>query len=266
VNDIPETKYVRVGDRHVAYQVLGDGPPDLLLVRSNINHLELQWEEPNLAAFMRGLAAFGRVIMYDDRGAGMSDPVTERVQLLVEDRNEDPLAVLDATGAGEVVVIGAGAGGMRACFFTASHPERAIALVLCESRAANVMYPEYEFGLTEEEGRRYRDPRFRVDLLGMPEEHAAWWDRYWRLSTSRGFRSALFRDPNKADVRPILGSIHVSTLVIEHTGSFKPGRGRDLAQRISGARFVELPGKAVDRKSTRLNSSHPPESRMPSSA
>ena len=239
--NIPETQYVRIGDYNIAYQVFGAGPPDVLFVRGNWNHLELQWEEPHLAAFLRGLGEFARVIVYDDRGSGMSDPTPGGGLAPHESRAEDALAVLDAVGADEVVAVGTGGGSMRAMMLAASHPERVMALAIVAGRASNQRHEDYPWGLTESEHQRGRDAKFLTKAGGIPDEHAAWFERYRRLSASRGLRSAMFRGGMQIDVRNILPSIHASTLVVEHKAWVQAGPGKYIADRIPNSRFVELP-------------------------
>jgi class 3 adenylate cyclase len=238
VSGIPETKYVRVGDSHLAYQVFGNGPPDILLTRSFGNHLELQWEDPHFAAFMRGLATFGRVITFDGLGWGMSDPVSGTLRY--EELVQNALAVLDAVGAQEVVIVATVT--PMAVTFAASHPERVMALVLLEPVVTMNRDSDWEFGKSDEE---WRDPNFV--MRGASPQLAEWLARYARLSAPRGKRRLFFRagPPEGADVRGILPALHVSTLVIQHLDSWQPGRGRAVAERIEGARLVELPGQAV---------------------
>lgn len=242
--DVPETQYVRIGDYHIAYQVFGSGPPDLLFMRGNINHLELQWEEPHYARFLRGLGEFARVIVYDDRGSGMSDPSPGGLDSR-EERAEDALAVLDSASAREVILLGTSGGAMRAITFAASHPERVMALVIINGRASNLWREDYPWGVRDEDVRLMRDAEFMRQYLGIPDEHAGWHDRYRRLSASRGLRSRMYRGGfADMDVRHVLPSVRVSTVVIEHEQWARAGPGRYIADLIPGARFVQLPGGA----------------------
>jgi class 3 adenylate cyclase len=238
---------VLVGDHHIAYQVFGSGPPDLLFLRTNMNNLEVQWDEPHFAAFLNGLGSFARVATYDDRGTGLSDPFEPGTYLNAVARMEDVLAVLDKVEMKEVVLVAESAATFRAVHLAASHPERVAALVLCGGYARMRFAPDYPLGFTDEESASLaRDPN-SVMYAGVSDELRDWFDRYRRLSINRGTLRTLnahFSKQDDRDVREILPSLRVPCLVIEHTDMPKAGRGRDLADRIMGARYVPLPGRA----------------------
>lgn len=129
---IPETRYARLGDLHVAYQVLGTGPPDILLLDQWFGHVEAQWDVPPLAAFRERLASFGRLIMFDKRGTGLSDPIPTSALPTIEEWMADVPAVLDAVGAERVALIANIGGGILAMPFAAAHPERVSSLILVD--------------------------------------------------------------------------------------------------------------------------------------
>ncbi len=237
--DVPETKYLRIGDYHLAYQVFGEGPPDLLFLRPPANHLELRWEEPHFAAFPRGLASFSRVVVFDQRGNGLSDPTPADWLATFETKTEDAVALLDALGARDVVLV-SGGGSFYSEPLAASHPERVMALVLCEPNVTWKTDDDYPYGLTEEE---LRDPE--LTTRGASPALAQWLTRYRRLSSPRGVLRDVRRRALELDVRHVLGTVRVPTLVVQHLDSRQPGRGRYVAERIPSARLVELPGRAV---------------------
>jgi class 3 adenylate cyclase len=239
LSEIPETKYLRVGDYHLAYQVFGQGPPDLLLKRPVGNHLELQWDDPNFASYLRGLASFSRVIVFDARGDGLSDPVSGDAWPGLEERTADTVAVLDALEAREVIVVSIGPS-FIAVSLAAAHPERVTALVLSDPSVSNQRDDDWPYGRTEEE---WRDRDYY--LSGASPQLAEWLRRYLRISLSRGAQRVLSQSVRDADVRQILPVVRVPTLVIEHMDAERPGRGRYVADRIPGARLHELPGRAV---------------------
>ena len=141
----PTTRYARCGDVAIAYQVIGDGPEDLVIAPGFISHVELAWEEPSLRRFLLGLASFRRLIVFDKRGTGLSDP-TARVATL-EERAEDLEAVMDDAGSARAAVLGVSEGGAMSLMFAATRPERTSALVLYGAWARLVRAPDYPDGL-----------------------------------------------------------------------------------------------------------------------
>lgn len=137
----PETKYAKSGDVHVAYQVLGDGPIDLVIVPGWVSHVEVVWEEPQAAAFLRRLGEFSRLIIFDKRGTGMSDPITYAPQ--IDERMDDIRAVMDAAGSDRAALLGYSEGGALAMLFAASHPDRVSALIAYASFARLLRAPDY---------------------------------------------------------------------------------------------------------------------------
>ncbi|HLO36167.1 MAG TPA: adenylate/guanylate cyclase domain-containing protein, partial [Candidatus Deferrimicrobium sp.] len=252
---IPETSYARIGDLHLAYQVLGDGPPDILSIDYWIGHVEAQWDVPPLAAYRERLATFGRVIMFDKRGTGLSDPVPTAELPLLETWMDDASAVLDAAGSTRAVVIANIGGGMIATTFAAAHPERVSHLVLVDCFARTAIAPDYPIGVSpdviEEQIAGVEAQHGHGQMLDLFGPSVAGDDvlrralgRFERLASSPGSQKAIIRLINAGDVRGVLPAIRVPTLVIERTGpSWLPaGQGRYLAEHIPGAKYVALPG------------------------
>jgi len=145
----PRTQYARSGDIHIAYQVIGDGPIDLVYVPSWMSQLEVYWEEPRIARYFERLASFSRLIMFDRRGTGLSDPVQGTTTL--EEQMDDVVAVLDAAGSSEAAVFAWLEGGAMAALFAASHPARTRALVLYEAQPKMSWAPDYDWPPTRQQ-------------------------------------------------------------------------------------------------------------------
>ena len=252
----PETRYAKSGDIHIAYQVLGDGPLDLVIAPSSITHIEHGWEEPSLARYLQRLASFSRTIIFDKRGMGLSDRVALAT---LEERMDDLRAVMDAVGSERAALLGSSEGGPMAAMFAATYPERTSALVLYGSPASYVWAPDYPWRLTREEWEKafqqasaaIADRWGRVaDLSRMApsrvndERFKQWWMTLQRLAASPGAALALSRMNSEIDIRHVLPAIRVPTLVLHRTGdqAIKVEEGRYIAERIPGAKFVELPG------------------------
>jgi pimeloyl-ACP methyl ester carboxylesterase/DNA-binding CsgD family transcriptional regulator len=245
----PETRYARGADGvHVAWQVHGGGPVDLVFVHGFISNLELHWEDPGLAHLLSRLGAFARVVQFDKRGTGLSDPVPDLPAL--ETRMDDVRAVMDAAGMERAVLLGGSEGAPMSMLFAATYPERTRALVLYGAYAhfhSAVLPPErmesFVAGIEAEWGSgaslrffapgRLSDPGFR-----------AWWARFERLGASPRAAAALARMNARIDVRHVLPAIRVPTLVLHRAGDVrvKVEAGRAVGAAIPGARFVEIPG------------------------
>jgi class 3 adenylate cyclase len=251
---IPETSYVRLGDLHLAYQVLGEGPPDILPLDYWVSHVEAQWDTPPLAALRERFASFGRVIMFDKRGSGLSDPVSMSQLPILETWMDDAIAVLDAVGSEKAVIIGNLGGGLLAMTLAAAHPERVASLILVDCFARARAQADFPFGETAEffdnqddeiessAGRGVLLDLFAPSLADDPVLRRAW-SRYERQATSPGSLKAVVRFISEGDVRNVLPAIRVPTLVIQRAeGLFKAPQGRYLAEHIAGARYLELPG------------------------
>ena len=251
-----KTQYARSGDLHIAYQVVGEGPLDLVYVPGWVSHVELAWEEPTLATFLRRLASFSRLIMFDKRGTGLSDRVPNEKLPTLEGRIDDLRAVMDAVGSEQAAVFGFSEGGNLSAFFAATYPERAKALVLFGTFAKRIWSPDYPWApKPEEREREYERLEREWGELMDVEEYApskagdeVFLRRlatYFRRSASPGAAIALLRMNAQLDIRHILPIIRVPTLVIHRSGDRDANveEGRWIAEQIPNARFVEMPGE-----------------------
>jgi class 3 adenylate cyclase len=252
--DPPETKYARAGDVHVAYQVIGDGPPDLVLVSTWFSHLEARWDVPGFAHYLRRLASFSRLISFDKRGIGLSDPVPLDRLPLLEEWMDDVRTVMDAAGSERAVVMGANEGAMMAAFSAAVHPDRVSALVLANATARPAWAPDNPTGVPAEVidalvasvdeswGEGITMAAVNPSIAGDDQAIRAW-GRFLRLAASPAVAAAVIRMVFELDVRAILPTIGVPTLVISRRDAlFAAESGRAVAELIPGARFVEVPG------------------------
>jgi pimeloyl-ACP methyl ester carboxylesterase len=258
----PETHYAKTSDGvHIAYQVVGDGPVDLVFVMGWTSNVEAMWEEPSLARFLTRLGSFTRLILFDKRGTGLSDRVPEDRLPSLEVRMDDARAVMDAVGSQRAVVFGVSEGGPMATLFAATYPARTIALTLfgtaaCWKSADDYPFPnssddEFEAGL-ERMDRLWGTREYAAEVIsawGAPslagdERAAVWLANYLRRSASPGAAIALQRMNRGIDVRAALPAIHVPTLVLarEHDPDFAVEETRWMAERIRGATFIALPG------------------------
>jgi class 3 adenylate cyclase len=252
---LPETRYARLGALHLAYQVLGNGPLDILLLDQWFSHVEAQWDVRPIAEFRERLATFGRLIMYDKRGSGLSDPIPTSALPTIEEWMDDVPAVLDAVGSEKATVIANLGGGIMATTFAAAHPERVSSLILVDCFARFKVAPDYPIGAppeaidrTLEEAEATQGKGIMIDLfapsVANDERLRRAWARYERQATSPGSLLATVRMIYESDVRDLLPAICVPTLVIHRAGArgFPVEHGRYLAEHIHGARYVELPG------------------------
>jgi pimeloyl-ACP methyl ester carboxylesterase/class 3 adenylate cyclase len=248
----PQTHYARSGDVNIAYQVVGDGPLDLVFVPGFISHLDLQWADPRIARFLEKLASFSRLILFDKRGTGLSDPVAAPAPL--EERMDDVRAVMDAASSERAALFGLSEGGPMSVLFAATYPERTRALVLCGTFPTGIPDPD-----DNPSGQRW------VDTIQSARAAAEHWgeghtlalmapsadrdsDRigrgiFERSAASPQLVQALFDMVLETDVRDLLPSIRVPTLVLHRQEEFIPVEGaRYMAEHIPGARLVVLPG------------------------
>jgi class 3 adenylate cyclase len=249
----PQTRYTRSGDLHIAYQVAGDGPIDLLWVPTWIWQIEHVWEQPYIARMFRRIQSFARVITFDRRGTGLSDPIVGAPTL--EEQMDDVVAVMDAVGSERAAVVAMLEAGAMACLFAATHPERTRALVLYQAMPRMSKAPDYDWPLAREE-REGNVEVLRSDwgtgtwVLGLSADMEkdqslrSWAAKLERLAASPGTAAALFRMNSDVDVRPVLPTIQAPTLVLDRPAdSWLDSRhARYLADHIPGARLVELPG------------------------
>jgi pimeloyl-ACP methyl ester carboxylesterase len=250
-----QTRYARSGDLSIAYQVVGDGPFDLVYVPGWVSNIELMWEEPGLAGFLERLASFSRLILFDKRGTGLSDPVPTDGLPTLEERMDDVRAVMDAVGSERAALLGHSEGGNMCVLFAATYPERTTALLLVGSYAKRLRSQDYPWAPTVEQ--RAREIEETEATWGSPEAFRAlapskaedqafqrWIGRYLRQSASPKAAAALMRMNTQIDVRDVLPTIGVPTLLIYRTddADVQVDEGRYIAERIPGSRFVELPG------------------------
>ena len=252
----PETRYVKSGDAHIAYQVVGDGPVDLIIVRGYISHVEVAWESPALASFYRRLASFSRLILFDKRGTGLSDRVPEDRLPTLEQRIDDMRAVLEAVGSDRAALFGASEGGPMCLLFAATYPERTLGLLLwgCFARYdwRRSFIGRYWGGETVDDAldRLEREWGDGGDLAAMApslaEDEAARraWGRAQRLSATPTAARALLRMMLDVDVRPLLPAIRVPVVILHRAGdsAVDVSHSRYMAEHIPAARYVELPG------------------------
>ena len=246
-------RYARSGDVSIAYQVLGDGPTDLVFVMGWVSHLEYYWREPSFARFLQRLAGFSRLILFDKRGTGLSDPVTQMPTL--EQRMDDVRAVLDAVGSRRAVLLGVSEGGPMCALFAATYPNRTEAVVMIGTYARRTRAADYPWAPTDEEREAFC--REMLDRWGGPvgiDDRAPtmandpafreWWASYLRMGASPAAAVALTRMNAQIDIRHVLPTVRVPTLVLHRTGDrcLRVEEGRFVASLVPDARFVELPG------------------------
>jgi pimeloyl-ACP methyl ester carboxylesterase len=254
----PETQYARSGDVNIAYQVVGDGPRDLVYVPGWVSNIELMWEEPAMAHFLGRLASFARLILFDKRGTGLSDRVSNEELPTLEERMDDVRAVLDAVGSERAALFGHSEGGNMCVLFAATYPERTTALITlgsfakrrdpdddypwaptAENREESAEDVERHWGHLRPEDVEYYAPSRLGD-----EPFVRNLEQYLRRAASPGAAAALLRMNSYIDIRHILPTIQVATLVLHRTGDHDVNiaEGRYLASKILEAKFVELAG------------------------
>lgn len=247
----PRTQYTKSGGLHIAYQVTGGGPLDLIVVPGFVSHLEYQWEHPWSARFFERLGSFSRLIRFDKRGTGLSDRVGGIPTL--EQRMDDVRAVMDAVGSQRAALFGVSEGGPMSLLFAATYPTRISALVLYGGYARRSWAPDHPWGHTEEEWRAMIDSieegwgqgsDGRAPSASRDESYRQWWATYQRLAASPGAAVAVMQMNKEIDVRSVLSAIRVPTLVAHRTGDrvIRVEQGRFLAEHVPGARLVELAG------------------------
>ncbi len=251
--EIPDVRYARSGDVAIAYQELGDGPTDVVFVRGTLADLLAGWDMPLFVDHVRWLAESGRVLLFDKRGSGLSDPVRQVPTL--ETRMDDVRAVMDAVDSDRAVLWAAQEGSRIALLFAATYPERTNALVLYDPTARGLWAPDYPWAPSDEEWRRelreirdrWGDRRYLVERAhrlspvgARNEEWLEWFVWYQRRSASPAEAVAFHRMAMEGDVRDVLPAVRAPTLVLHRT------EARDeavfVADRISGARRIEVEG------------------------
>ncbi len=249
----PETHYAKSGDVNIGYQVTGSGSLDLVLVPGWVSHVEHAWEEPSFAAFLHRLASFSRLIFLDRRGTGLSDPVAGLPTL--EERMDDVRAVMDAAGSERAALFGISEGGPMCSLFAATYPERTDALVLYGTMAKGMRGAGYPWGVDDDQAIRFLEgiergwgkgmtPKLFAPSIAQDERQVRSWAKFERMAVSPGGARVLFKILLETDVRAVLPTIQVPTLVLHRTGDrATPVEGaRYIAEQIPGAKYVEFDG------------------------
>lgn len=253
---LPDTRYVRSDGVHIAYQVLGDGPFDLVFVQGFVSNLEAIWRSPDMTAFFRRLSSFSRLIMFDKRGTGMSDRTSQVFSL--DQRMHDLNAVMDDVGSRRAALFGVSEGGPMSILFAATHPERTTALVLYGTYARRSWAPDYPAGwsdkrweqVLERVEKQWGTPE-GIDFAAMAPSIAQDADErnrvaaYLRSAASPGAALAVWKMNREIDVRDVLPSVRVPTIVLCREGDRFIGleHARYLAERVQGAKLVALKGQ-----------------------
>lgn len=246
-----QTEYVCVDGVYIAYQVIGEGPLDLVYVPGWVSHVELAWELPGLAHGLRRLASFSRLILFDKRGTGMSDRVPNDQLPTLEQRMDDVRAVMDAVGSDRAAIFGASEGGNMSILFAATYPERTVALCTFGCFSKRIWSPDYPWAPTPEQRQATYDAierdwanGFRGIAPSLDPERFAQLVAYHRRSASPGAAMTLLKMNTQIDTRSVLPAIRVPTLVMHERDDLdvRAEEGRYLAAHIQGARYVELPG------------------------
>jgi class 3 adenylate cyclase len=254
--DETKTRYARNKEgQYVAHQVFGEGSLDIVFIPDWVTNLEVMWEEPTLARFLNRLAAIGRVICFDKRGTGVSDPIPLGAIPTYEEWMDDVGCVMDAVGSSRAALLSHGDGAPMAILFAATHPDRTSALVLADAYARRSRAADYYCGVPP------RTAQTLIEMVvgnwgtgdgmvdGAPSmadnlSFREWRGRYERLAMSPGVFNAVYPNTYHLDVRPALETLRVPTLVLHRAENqyIRVDNGRYLAQHIDGARFIELPG------------------------
>lgn len=250
-----ETRYARSGEVNIAYQVVGQGERDLVYVPGWVSNIEVMWEDPTLAHFLRRLASFSRLIIFDKRGTGLSDPVPLHELPTLEVRMDDVRAVMDAAGSRRATLLGHSEGGNMCMLFAASFPDRTESLILTGSYARRTYAAAYPWAPTPEERERgieqaarswpdTMDPDILAPSRAGDEPFRNWLRRYARLGASPRAAAALLSMNSQIDVTGVLPSIRVPTLLLYRLDDrdVSVEEGRYISDRIAGSRLVELPG------------------------
>ena len=253
----PVTRYARAGDLNIAYQVVGDGPVDLVLAYGLASNIEVFWEEPSFAAFLRRLSEFTRLILFDRRGCGLSDRHGTTAAPTLEERMDDVLAVLDAVGSRQASILGISEGGSLAALFAATHPERTARIVIYGTLTHYDADAPFPAGVADGTIASFAEVvahgwGMRSDwAVGMwapsmagDEPFTQWLARYARQSVSRGAILPLLSAFYAYDLVDVFPAVRVPTLVLRRRGDrlTPAGHGRHIASQIPDARFVELEG------------------------
>ena len=268
VVEVPETRFALLGEDRIAYQVFGHGPPDLLWMASSADSIDARWEYPPYASYLRRLGSFSRVVLFDRRGTGASDPVALEALPTWEEWADDALSVLDAVGSQRAAILGPADGGPAALLFAAAHPDRVSALILASTWARLALDVDYPCGADSPTLGAMRDRTLAkwgteefMDLQpygapGHDPEFRRWNAKSQRMSCSPREAFTYIREMQRLDVRHVLSTIRVPTLVIHQRDAVLIDVSRFLAEHIHNARFVSVEGDSLfyylDSKSNHL--------------
>lgn len=252
---IPRTRYAKCGNLNIAYQVVGDGPVDLVYVPGWVSHIDMVWDDPKLSDFLIKLSNFSRLILFDKRGTGLSDRVSELSTL--EERMADICSVMDAAGSERAVIFGHSEGGTVSCLFAATYPQRTVALITFGVFAKRLYSVEYPWAPSKEDRDKFyksiEEEWGNGQTMGLEKimpslshnrHYYDWFASYLRSAASPGAALALARMNSEADITNILNTIKIPVLVLHRTDDMDSSveEGKYIAGRIPNARFVELPG------------------------
>jgi pimeloyl-ACP methyl ester carboxylesterase len=253
VGEVPDIGYAMTSDGvHVAYQTVGEGPPDIVYANSFMSNIAVTWEYPRAVRFYERMASFGRLVLFDRRGTGLSDPITDHFTM--DDRTSDIRAVMDAVGLERAVLLGSSEGGTACMYFAAMQPERVSALVLFSPFVLPIgsglpgAWPRDVAELVIESIEQTWRTGVGFELinpsLAGDADALAWYVRYFRLSASPMLARSLMRHNAEIDIRELLPSIQVPTLVLQRRDEtwISPEHARYAARTIADARLVEVPG------------------------
>lgn len=250
---LPTTRYAKSGGVNIAYQTVGSGPRDLVLVPGWVSNLDVFWEEPGLARMLERLASFSRLILFDKRGTGLSDRVTDMPSLEV--RMDDVRAVMDAAGSQQAALFGYSEGGAMCALFAATYPSRASALIMGGAFARRIQAPDYPWGRTREQSLAFAEEverdwggplgiEQRWPSQAQDERCRQWWARWLRSSASPAAAAAVLRMNMDIDIRQVLPAVRVPTLLLHSRNDLVIdfGASQYMSQHITGAKLVELHG------------------------
>jgi pimeloyl-ACP methyl ester carboxylesterase len=256
----PTTRYAKAGDINIAYQVIGDGPVDLVWAWGLASSIEVAWEEPSYAAFLRRLAQFARVILFDRRGCGVSDREGSTVTPTLEERMDDVIAVLDAVGSQTASILGVSEGGCLAAALAATYPHRVSGIILYGTVAKFRQDTEHPWGLADKAAladfvewmrRGWGTTQAAENAVALwapsmigDQRFIAWFAKHSRHSVSRGAIRPLLWSTASAYLVDVFAAVRVPTLVLHRSDDrlVPLGQGQRIAELITNARFVELPG------------------------
>ncbi|MEO8546521.1 MAG: adenylate/guanylate cyclase domain-containing protein [Burkholderiaceae bacterium] len=249
----PETRYVKSGDVHIAYQVIGSGPVDLVLVPGWVSNIECFWDDPACAKFLRALTSFARLIVFDKRGTGLSDRVTHMPTL--ETRMDDLRAVMGAVGSERAVLCGYSEGGPMCALFAATYPTRTVGLIMIGSFPNRLISADSPWGRSAQELQDYNkmcDAQWGgpvsieqiMPSVAQDESQRQRWARFLRMSASPAAVLALNTMNSEIDIRHVLPAIRVPTLLLHAVKDLRVNvtASRYMVQKIPNAVLVELPG------------------------